>query len=267
MSSTDDDTFPIGIDLCLNGQKQFELKPGELVPPCPFLFILNNFGTLLVYHVYNQQQQQTTLCKQAIALPAPTQVPKVVDQKPIASSTTNLSSGNQFSFGLQLNKPQPSGPPPPFGAQNSLFSMTPNLSLQNLNVPAQTSSQQQVSSQDLQKINSPLKLNTTFSMPVPKTPIHQQIPQQPQQQQQQVQQQQKNIIEQDSKPQSKKEDDSLNIDSKLQAFTNELKEFKEKIKRMSDPTKDFDNKFGRKTTEGQNKFNDVEDEMRVSYQI
>ena len=59
-------------------------------------------------------------------------------------------------------------------------------------------------------------------------------------------------------------EDLSNTYIKMQAFSNELNQFKEKCKQMGNVAKDLDENFGRKTSAAQNKFNEIETEMRVS---
>jgi hypothetical protein len=56
----------------------------------------------------------------------------------------------------------------------------------------------------------------------------------------------------------------LNIESKIQSFSIDLNQFKEKFKQMSDLSKGIDDKLGRKPTATQNTFNELDSDMRVS---
>ncbi len=229
------------------------------------------------------------MCKQPINLPAPQpqqQLQQILEKPKSSSTKQNLlnqnqafssnssissslsSTTNQFSFGLQqINKP--TGPPPPFGSQNVPFSVP--QSQPQISVPQ---SQPQFSvpqiqpsflQQQLQQPVTPSKTqqNIGLSMHVPLEPPKQQaIPQQQQKQQQPVQQIQPKVqqLRQESKVQ-----DTLNIESKIQSFTIDLNQFKEKFKQMSDLSKGIDDKLGRKTTATQNTFNELDSDMRVSY--
>lgn len=236
LSDNDDDTFPIGIDLCFNGQKKFDLKPGVQFQPCPFLLILNNLGTLIVYHVVNQQQTQP-LCKPPIPLPAPD--PK---QKPLITKPTTSAP---FSFNLSMNNSS--------GAHQNQ-SMFPT----NIQQPAIMSQPavQSIQFAEKQPIAAPKQTSSSSLLLPSNGTVDQQILQK------QTKQQSINFSQQDTK--AIIDDNSSNVESKILSFTNELKQFKVNIQQMGECKKDVDENFGRKTSAGQNKFNEIESEMRVS---
>jgi hypothetical protein len=102
-------------------------------------------------------------------------------------------------------------------------------------------------------------------MSVPLEPPKQQAI--PQQQQQQIQKQQQPVQQIQPKVQQLRQEnkvqDTLNIESKIQSFSIDLNQFKEKFKQMSDRSKCIDDKLGRKTTATQNTFNELDSHMRV----
>jgi hypothetical protein len=174
-----------------------------------------------------------------------------------------------FSLSTNLNKP--SGPPPPFSvtSQQQPFSINQpfmSQSAQPQNIPL-------IQQQNV--ISSPISLKLSNPVQQDQKPVQ---PQNTQLKQQNsisspISLQLSNPIQQDQKATQKipqkespapKEDQISNMNIKMQGFTNELKEFKEKCKQMGNLTKDLDVNFGRKTSSAQNKFNEIETEMRVS---